>query len=169
VGENYPSPQTLNRYSYCINNPLKYNDPTGHFNTATDDGGWHAGTPAKMVEYPPIQSGGVGTGFNSIYDSQFSPNMPMENTYTGDQFVMGIEVVDKVDAVAAIGLAVPMGGLATAAGVSTIAGASAMAAEAGLAGLAGTVIVGGAGVIMALTGVGLVVGASVVIYFLFFY
>ena len=25
------NPQTLNRYSYCINNPLKYIDPTGHF------------------------------------------------------------------------------------------------------------------------------------------
>jgi RHS repeat-associated protein len=25
------NPQALNRYSYCINNPLKYNDPTGHF------------------------------------------------------------------------------------------------------------------------------------------
>jgi RHS repeat-associated protein len=24
-------PQTLNHYSYCINNPLKYNDPTGNF------------------------------------------------------------------------------------------------------------------------------------------
>ena len=25
------NPQTLNRYSYCINNPLKYIDPTGHY------------------------------------------------------------------------------------------------------------------------------------------
>jgi RHS repeat-associated protein len=24
------NPQALNRYSYCINNPLKYTDPTGH-------------------------------------------------------------------------------------------------------------------------------------------
>lgn len=27
----FANPQSLNRYSYCINNPLKYNDPTGHF------------------------------------------------------------------------------------------------------------------------------------------
>lgn len=25
------NPQCLNRYSYCINNPLRYSDPTGHF------------------------------------------------------------------------------------------------------------------------------------------
>jgi RHS repeat-associated protein len=24
------NPQTLNRYSYCLNNPLKYIDPSGH-------------------------------------------------------------------------------------------------------------------------------------------
>ena len=25
------NPQSLNRYSYCLNNPLMYDDPTGHF------------------------------------------------------------------------------------------------------------------------------------------
>ena len=25
------NPQSLNRYSYCINNPLRYTDPTGHY------------------------------------------------------------------------------------------------------------------------------------------
>ena len=28
---NYYNPQFLNRYSYCLNNPLKYTDSTGHF------------------------------------------------------------------------------------------------------------------------------------------
>lgn len=28
--QNYANPQTLNRYSYCVNNPLKYTDPSGH-------------------------------------------------------------------------------------------------------------------------------------------
>jgi hypothetical protein len=27
---NPANPQSLNRYSYCLNNPLKYIDPTGH-------------------------------------------------------------------------------------------------------------------------------------------
>lgn len=30
VVQDYSNPQTLNRYSYVQNNPLKYNDPTGH-------------------------------------------------------------------------------------------------------------------------------------------
>jgi hypothetical protein len=31
VGQKLTDPQSLNRYSYCHNNPLTYNDPTGHF------------------------------------------------------------------------------------------------------------------------------------------
>jgi hypothetical protein len=31
------NPQTLNRYSYCINNPLKYMDPTVHFGVIGED------------------------------------------------------------------------------------------------------------------------------------
>jgi hypothetical protein len=56
--QDYNNPQTLNRYNYCVGNPLKYNDPDGHFNVSSD-GAWDAGEPAKIVEYPPIQSGGV--------------------------------------------------------------------------------------------------------------
>jgi RHS repeat-associated protein len=32
VVQDYSDPQTLNRYSYCQNNPLAYVDPSGHFN-----------------------------------------------------------------------------------------------------------------------------------------
>ncbi|HEY32480.1 MAG TPA: hypothetical protein G4O10_05180 [Dehalococcoidia bacterium] len=31
IVQDFANPQTLNRYSYCVNNPLKYTDPTGHF------------------------------------------------------------------------------------------------------------------------------------------
>jgi len=31
TGQRLNNPQTLNRYSYCSNNPLKYTDPTGHW------------------------------------------------------------------------------------------------------------------------------------------
>jgi len=30
VVQSFSNPQTLNRYSYCLNNPLKYVDPSGH-------------------------------------------------------------------------------------------------------------------------------------------
>jgi len=30
IAQNPANPQTLNRYSYCLNNPLKYTDPSGH-------------------------------------------------------------------------------------------------------------------------------------------
>ena len=29
--QDYTNPQTLNRYAYCQNNPLRYTDPSGHF------------------------------------------------------------------------------------------------------------------------------------------
>jgi RHS repeat-associated protein len=32
TGQKLNDPQTLNRYSYCENNPLRYTDPTGHWN-----------------------------------------------------------------------------------------------------------------------------------------
>jgi hypothetical protein len=31
------NPQALNRYSYCLNNPLKYTDPTGNIVSCGDD------------------------------------------------------------------------------------------------------------------------------------
>jgi len=31
IVQDYTNPQCLNRYTYCLNNPLKYTDPSGHF------------------------------------------------------------------------------------------------------------------------------------------
>ena len=31
------NPQALNRYSYALNNPVKYTDPTGHYVETTID------------------------------------------------------------------------------------------------------------------------------------
>jgi len=30
------NPQALNRYAYCLNNPLRYVDPTGHYSFGND-------------------------------------------------------------------------------------------------------------------------------------
>ena len=36
--------QSFNRYAYCLNNPLKYTDPSGEF--------WHIIAGAALEEYP---------------------------------------------------------------------------------------------------------------------
>lgn len=56
---NPANPQSFNRYSYCLNNPLKYADPTGH---EVEIKGWNINTidkalqnlyyvPPEMLEY----------------------------------------------------------------------------------------------------------------------
>ena len=35
IGTDYNNPQSLNRYTYCLNNPLNQNDPTGHWSWKT--------------------------------------------------------------------------------------------------------------------------------------
>jgi RHS repeat-associated protein len=72
------NPQSLNRYSYCLNNPLKYTDPSGHVNVISDDGGWDDGTPTVVVVIPIIQSGGIGTGFGDIPDFDNEPDLPLQ-------------------------------------------------------------------------------------------
>ena len=74
------NPQTLNRYSYCLNNPLKYTDPSGHVNVISDDGGWDAGTPIPIVIIPVIQSGGVGTGFGDVPEDNNEPDLPLDDS-----------------------------------------------------------------------------------------
>jgi len=80
--QSYSDPQTINRYSYCVNNPLKYVDPTGHFNVADDTGAWNAETVTVVVVPIAIRSGGIGIGFATIDDSQFAPQMPVEGNKT---------------------------------------------------------------------------------------
>jgi hypothetical protein len=36
------NPQSLNRYSYVLNNPLKYTDPSGHEEECTNRACWEA-------------------------------------------------------------------------------------------------------------------------------
>ena len=80
VIQDLSNPQSYNRYSYCVNDPLRYNDPTGHgpvddalFNTETikssyqlmtmHDTGWN-----KAWEIPVggigMAAGGLDAAFN---------------------------------------------------------------------------------------------------------
>jgi len=53
------NPQSLNRYSYCLNNPLEYTDPTGHINEIYDDIGPTINT--KIVDKVVTYNGGFTT------------------------------------------------------------------------------------------------------------
>ncbi len=48
------NPQSLNRYSYTLNNPLKYTDPTGHF------------PPLALVAISPVGWAAIGAGTVAI-------------------------------------------------------------------------------------------------------
>ncbi|NLD37296.1 MAG: hypothetical protein GX654_10550, partial [Desulfatiglans sp.] len=48
------NPQSLNRYSYVLNNPLIYTDPSGHFNNYCND----PNAPCKEYTLPEIVVGG---------------------------------------------------------------------------------------------------------------
>jgi len=55
----YANPQSLNRFSYTVNNPLRYTDPTGHMLTEGDGGGvGGCGGPNQ----PSCGGGGGGGG-----------------------------------------------------------------------------------------------------------
>ena len=49
------NPQSLNRFSYVYNNPLKYTDPTGHYNVE-DDKAWFEEFSRKNNEQSPTAS-----------------------------------------------------------------------------------------------------------------
>jgi hypothetical protein len=47
IVSNLFNPQDLNRYSYVLNNPVRYRDPMGYMVADEDDGGCY------ICEYPP--------------------------------------------------------------------------------------------------------------------
>jgi hypothetical protein len=56
------NPQSLNRYSYVRNNPINFNDPTGHMEENDDGGGVTQATCQKSNNCTPPPSGGKGGG-----------------------------------------------------------------------------------------------------------
>lgn len=71
-------PQSLNRYAYCLNNPLKYTDPTGHWYEGF--GGTWDGKGQNSVGY----NGEDGIlGANGTFMSALSYVMPGLHDYAG--------------------------------------------------------------------------------------
>jgi RHS repeat-associated protein len=74
VVQNYGAPQTLNRYSYALNNPLRYADPTGHSNEDWKPDFTNPVDPWKGV--PSDYTGYVPEGHEREDDDQ--PGLPIE-------------------------------------------------------------------------------------------
>ena len=82
------NPQSFNRYSYCVNNPLRFTDPSGHdFVTATAGDG-NFGFVNGPVQYMTAKTipGQIGAGLYNIFPS-------VDNTI--HQALRGIGAVDN--------------------------------------------------------------------------
>ena len=56
------NPQSWNRYSYVQNNPIRFNDPTGHIRVENEGGGSRACTNVNCLPTPPDSSSSGGSG-----------------------------------------------------------------------------------------------------------
>ena len=71
-------PTDYDRYAYVQNNPIAYNDPTGHKQECGHDGDTHCGTgigyatPTEMIEEYFFMRGGVGSGVSYGEQAEYS-------------------------------------------------------------------------------------------------
>jgi RHS repeat-associated protein len=70
------NPQALNRYSYVLNNPLKYSDPSGHANDPNAQGGIGAGWDPEWVARFKDAHGGAYPKWQDWFDYQLSLGWP---------------------------------------------------------------------------------------------
>jgi len=70
---NPANPQTLNRYSYALNNPMRYTDPTGHEATLSGD---LQVDPAYYDSTPDPSSSSLSTDFTSANPYSLNLSVP---------------------------------------------------------------------------------------------
>jgi len=87
------NPQSLNRYSYVLNNPLKYTDPTGHMQACADgDIGGGCGLPGIYV--PPEPSEPPDSDLQKEKTAKAAANTAaLLNLFAFDVSVAGLVVV----------------------------------------------------------------------------
>jgi RHS repeat-associated protein len=136
-------PQTLNRYSYVRNNPLKYTDPTGHgnfWNGLMDSLGAAYSSPQA---WSAIGIGGLGgpigaacaalaigtiAADNYVFGQVFGQRAGATHAAVG-QIIMGVATIVAGVILVATGIGAPAGGYLIAAGVLTIAAGGLMIAS----------------------------------------
>jgi RHS repeat-associated protein len=77
VIQNPANPQCFNRYSYCLNNPLKYRDPSGHTVTFADEkaeAAWklYADTCPSLATYVEESNTNYTMQFSDISNSEYN-------------------------------------------------------------------------------------------------
>jgi RHS repeat-associated protein len=120
IVQEYTNPQTLNRYSYVINNPLIYKDPTGHWGDPVHYGDTYstcivAGFPHWMaheiasydlqVDYGsnnPFPWGDQSWHFNTNYSVKYADPFETRNIHFREQFDKTLAAIGKGDAVTAL-------------------------------------------------------------------
>jgi RHS repeat-associated protein len=103
----FANPQSYNRYSYVLNNPLRYSDPSGH------------GGLENILNF----AGGTASGIANIWHpmpTQFRPEIPPPSTPAegygrqfGENFAVGVSVLEVFGG----GIVAGGGGLATTTGI----------------------------------------------------
>jgi len=58
-------PQSINRYVYCVNNPLRFTDPTGRMFLMTDGGGGGGDSTSENYKLYPYGSIGIGYEYDT--------------------------------------------------------------------------------------------------------